>query len=578
MARIQSTSGASEVSDALWSCVGWFAAVALFSAIISLLYLAGSLYMLQVYDRVLPSHSVPTLLALSLLLIGTLALQGFLDAQRGRMLARIGARFDEILAPRIYGLVASMPLRHPTEARSTAPVRDVDQIRSFLSGLGPTALFDIPFTPIFAFVAFLLHPWLGWLTVAGGFTILALTVLVDVLNRSTAKVVAETAVQRQNLIEGTRRNAEVIAALGMEASFRDRFQAMSDRLAEAGLRAGNVVSTVGTTTKMVRVGLQSAALGLGAYLAIHGEISAGSIIAASILVSRALAPVETAIAHWRGFASARQSYVRLQECFALASPDDDRLALPKPARNLQVRDLVMVPPGASKPALKGVSFELAGGDALGVVGATGSGKSTLARALVNVWAPARGLVRVDGASLDQWGSRLGVHVGYLPQDIELFEGTVAQNIARFAETVDPAAVVAAARAAGAHGLILDLPRGYDTLIGEGGIGLSGGQRQRIALARALYGDPFLVVLDEPNANLDSDGDEALERAIRSVRARGGVAVIITHRTPGLAATNLLAVLQDGRIAAFGPRDQVLRQMQASPAGVVSHPGMERVSA
>lgn len=583
MGRVHAGSPASEVTDALRGCLRWFAAVGLFSAVISVLYLAGSLYMLQVYDRVLPSQSVPTLVALSVMLAVVLALQGLLDAQRTRMLSRIGARFDEILAPRIYALVAGMPLRHPAEARSAAPVRDVDQIRGFLSGLGPTALFDIPFTPLFVLVAFLLHPWLGWLTVVGGLLILGLTVLVDVLNRSAAKTVAETAVQRQNLVEGTRRNAEVIAALGMEASFSARYQGISDRLVEAGLRASDIVATVGTATRMVRLGLQSAALGVGAYLAIRGEISAGSIIAASILTSRALAPVETAIAHWRSFLAARQSYVRLQDCFALAPADDPRLALPKPTRRLQVQDVVVAAPGASRPVLKGVSFDLASGDALGVVGATGSGKSTLARVLVNVWAPARGLVRVDGASLDQWGSRLGAHVGYLPQDIELFEGTIAQNIARFAESPEPGAIVAAARAAGAHGLILDQPKGYDTPIGDGGAGLSGGQRQRIALARALYGDPFLVVLDEPNANLDSEGDEALERAIRSVRARGGIAVIITHRTPGLAATNLLAVLQEGRVAAFGPRDHVLRQMQEPPPArpappVRPRPDLERLSA
>lgn len=564
MTRPQSQFRSPEVWEALRGCLPWFLGVALFSAVVSVLYLSGSLYMLQVYDRVLPSQSVSTLVALSLMLFATLVLQGFLDAQRMRMLARIGARFDELLGPRIYALVANIPLRHPAEARVSAPVRDVDQIRNFLSGLGPTALFDMPFTPLFGVAAFLLHPWLGWLTVAGGLLILSLTVLVDVLNRSAAKAVAETAVERQNLIEGTRRNAEIIAALGMEARFGDRFRSMSDRLVRAGLRASDIVATIGTVTKMVRVGLQSAALGLGAYLAIRGEISSGSIIAASILTSRALAPIETAITHWRGFVAARQSYFRLAECLALAPAEGDRLPLPGPKRRLQVSDLVVAAPGTTKPILKGVSFEIGNGDALGIVGPTGSGKSTLARALVNVWTQARGQVRLDGASLDQWGKRLGEHIGYLPQDIELFEGTIAQNIARFAAEPDPAAIVAAARAAGAHRLILELPRGYETPIGDGGAGLSGGQRQRIALARALFGDPFLVVLDEPNANLDKEGDEALVGAIASIRARGGIAIIITHRAPGLAAANLVAVIEDGRIARFGPRDQIVRRPDARP--------------
>ncbi len=568
----------SAVYDALRHCLAWFASVALFSAVINLLYLSGSLYMLQVYDRVLPSQSAPTLVALSLLLLATLILQGYLDAQRSRMLARIGARFDEMLAPRIYALIASISLRHPAEARTVSPVRDVDQIRNFLSGLGPTALFDIPFTPIFAIVAFMLHPWLGWLAVAGGALILGLAVLVDVMNNAAARVVAETAVERQNLVEGTRRNAEVIAALGMEASFGARFRVLSDRLVEAGLRASDVVATIGTITKMVRIGLQSAALGLGAYLAIRGEISSGSIIASTILISRALAPIETAIAHWRGFAAARLSYARLEECLALAPDRDERLELPAPTRRLQVSDLVVAVPGGTRAILKGVTFEIAAGDALGVVGPTGSGKSTLARALVNVWSPARGDVRLDGARLDQWDRRLGAHVGYLPQDIELFEGTIAENISRFEGEPDPIAVVKAARAAGAHRLILDLFLGYDTRIGDGGAGLSGGQRQRIALARALYGDPFLVVLDEPNANLDHEGDEALAGAIASVRARGGIAIIITHRTPGLAATNLVAVMADGRISRFGPREQILRRPAPEPKAEQPHGAIEKVPA
>lgn len=555
-----------EVGRALRTCTAWFGGVALFSGIVNILYLASSLYMMQIYDRVLTSRSVATLVALSLIVLAAFALQGALDGLRSRMLARIGARFDELLAPRVYQVVAELPLRGIRGSEVIAPVRDLDQIRGFLSGMGPTALFDMPFLPIFLLVSFLLHPWLGWLTVVGALGIVALTFLAEARSRTPARMLSEIGARRNTLIETTRRNAEALAALGMRQAFLARYAAISERHVAETLRASNAAGGIGAFAKVFRMVLQSAALGLGAYLAIYGEISSGTIIAASILTSRALAPVEIAVANWKPFVAARQGYRRLQRSLALVPAGESRLPLPNPAAYVTADDLVVAAPGQPKPILNGVSLRLTAGDAIGVIGPTGSGKSTLARALVGVWRPVKGQVRLDGAALDQWGEQLGRHVGYLPQDVELFDGTVAENISRFAAHPDPSAIIAAARAAAAHDLILDLSKGYDTRIGEAGAALSGGQRQRVALARALYGDPFFVVLDEPNANLDNDGDEALNAAIRSVRARGGVALVITHRPAGLAAVNLVAVLKEGRIAAAGPRDEMLQTLiQPVPA-------------
>lgn len=557
---------APEIWQVLRSCRLWLGTVAVFSGLVNLLYLTGSLYMLQVYDRVLASRSVATLVGLSLIVLAAFVVQGMLDGLRSRMLARIGARFDEIMAPRIYQIVAEAPLLGMRGSEIGAPVRDLDRIRAFLSGMGPTALFDMPFLPIFLAVTFLMHPWLGWLVVAGGVVIVGLTLTIEARSRPPARALAEIGARRSALVETTRRNAEAIAALGMRSTFLERFGNVSERHVAETLRASDVVSSLGAFAKVFRMALQSAALGLGAYLAIKGEISGGAIIAASILTSRALAPVETAVGHWKSFVAARQSYYRLERLLKLVPPIEDKLPLPAPSRELQAEDLVVAPPGSTKPILIGVSLKLESGDAIGVIGRTGSGKSTLARAFANIWRPIRGEVRLDGATLDQWGEQLGEHIGYLPQDIELFDGTVAENISRFSRNARPDAIFAAARAAAAHDFILRLPKGYDTLVGEAGTSLSGGQRQRIALARALYGDPFFVVLDEPNANLDTEGDEALNAAVHSVRERGGIAIVVTHRPSGLAAVNLVAILKDGRLSALGPRDEVMQGMLQPVAG------------
>jgi ATP-binding cassette subfamily C protein PrsD len=563
----------SEIDKALKTCRPAFVGVAIFSAVINILMLTGSIYMLQVYDRVLASRSISTLVGVSLIVLVAYLLQGALDALRSKMLARIGARFDEMLSGRVFDLVASLPLRGARQADSLQPIRDLDQIRGFLSGLGPTALFDMPFIPIFFAGCFLVHPGLGVLALFGGAIIVGLTLLTEVKSRTPIASLTKSLAERQTIADTSRRNAEAVRALGMRGFLADRYVRAHTRHVSSGLEASDATAAIGAFAKVFRMILQSAALGLGAFFVIEGEMSGGTMIAASILMSRALAPIEVAVANWKGFVSARQGYRRLQQILALVPPQQERLSLPAPKGTLQVQDLFIAPPGVQMPIVQGLSLQLKAGQGLGLIGPSASGKSTLARALVGVWPASRGEVRLDGATLDQWeADALGRHIGYLPQDVELFDGSVAENIARFRPDADSESIIAAALTAGAHEMILQLPDGYDTRIGEGGAALSGGQRQRLALARALYGDPFLIVLDEPNASLDGAGDEALNRAIRSVRQRGGIVVVITHRPAALGSVDLVAIMEGGRLRSMGLRDEVLQAvMKRSGATPVKGP-------
>ena len=557
-----------EVREALKGCRAAFVLVGVFSGVINVLMLTSSIYMLQVYDRVLASRSVSTLIGLSVIALVAFLLQGALDGLRNRMLSRIGARFDELLSGRVYELITVLPLKGARSIGGAQPIRDLDQVRGFLSGLGPTALFDMPFMPVFFLGCFLIHSLLGWLAVAGGAVIVGLTLLTEARSRAPSKYVMQSATERHSLAEVSRRNAEVIRALGMRGTLAARFEDVNARHVMHGLRASDAISGIGAMAKVFRMILQSAGLGLGAYLVIRGELSGGGMIASSILMSRALAPIEIAVANWRGFISAREGYARLQQSLTLLGPAQrERLSLPAPVRILAAQDLVVGAPGSGQPIVLDASFQIAAGQGLGLIGPSASGKSTLARALVGVWPTLHGEVRLDGATLDQWDAdALGPHIGYLPQDVELFEGTVAENIARFRPDASSESIVAAASAAGAHDMILQLPAGYDTHIGENGAMLSGGQRQRIALARALFGDPFLVVLDEPNSSLDGAGDEALNSAILRVRERGGIVIVITHRPSALANVDLMAIMEAGRIKAFGPRAEVMKSvMQRSVA-------------
>ncbi len=537
-----------------------FVSVGLFSAAISILMLTGSIYMLQVYDRVLVSQSVETLVALTLIALAAFALQGFLDGFRVRILSRIGALIDDDLSPLALRAATLLPLRGASPGQSMQPVSDTDTLRTFLSGTGPTALFDLPFMPIFLVACFLLSPWLGWFAVAGALVLVALTWLTESRTRKPTEEAVASSMRRQVYADAARRHAEVVDVLGMRGVTVSRWTEMSVGFRASILAASDAQSGFGALARVFRIVLQSAVLGLGAFLVLEGQITGGAMIAASILTSRALAPIETAISHWRGFVAARQAYGRLQS--SLAGIDTTvALSLPPPQKSLTVEDVAIVAPGQQEPILAGASLKLSAGDGLAIIGPSGSGKSSLARAIVGIWKPTKGSVRLDGAALDQWDrDALGKHIGYLPQELALFDGTVAETIARFQPDATAEDVLKAAKAAGAHEMIIALPDGYSTRIGDGGAVLSGGQRQRVGLARALFGDPFLVVLDEPNSNLDSDGDEALARAVRGVRDRGGIAIVVTHRPAGLTAVDRVALVMDRQIKLEGPKTDVLQSI------------------
>lgn len=556
----------SEVFAALKHCRPALMRVGVFSACINVLSLTGSLYMLQVSDRVLASRSVATLVGLSLLAFAAYLLHGALDSLRCRMLGRIGVKFGSLLIERVYETVTALTLKGTRPAVTTQGVRDLDQVQKFLSGNGPTALFDMPFLPLFLFISYLMHPMFGWLILAGGLVIIGLSVLMELRTRGPATASVVSGAVRHAIVDTSSRNAEALKAMGMNRTFAESFAASSARHADHQLKASDAASGIGSMAKVFRGMLQSAVLGLGAYLAINGEVTAGAMIAASILTARALAPIEIAVAHWRQFIAARQGFLRLITLLGEVGAQEPRTALPKPQSRLAVEGLQVIPPGQTRPVVQHISFELKAGQGLAIIGPSASGKSTLARALIGVWPAARGRVCLDGASIDHWDAgRLGQHVGYLPQNIELFDGTIAENISRFDRNADSQDIIRAAQDAGAHEMILRMAQGYETRIGDGGNALSAGQRQRVALARALYGDPFFVVLDEPNSNLDAEGEDALADAMRSIRERGGIVIVVTHRPTALASVDLVGVMIEGRLRAFGRKEDIMKRMGRQPA-------------
>jgi ATP-binding cassette subfamily C protein len=555
----------SELAEALAACRRAFVAIGLFSGMSNLLMLTGALFMLEVYDRVLPSRSVPTLVALLILVAALYASQGIIDMIRSRILIRIGNSLDEALGMRVYDAVVRLPLKAGGKADGAQPIRDLDAVRGFLSGIGPVALFDLPWMPIYLFICFVFHVLIGLTALVGAVILVSLTIAAELMTRRPTRSATQFAVARNALMEASRRNAEAITAMGMVGRIAARWSDLNRKYVTSSQRASDVTGGLGAFSKVLRMLLQSALLAVGAWLVINQESTMGVIIAGSILGARALAPVDLAIANWRGFVGARQSWQRLSRLLAYLPAVGEPMALQPPARSLIVQNGAVAVPGTQKVVCQEVNFTLTGGKALGIIGPTASGKSSLARLLVGVWAAVRGSVRLDGATLDQWTSEaLGQHVGYLPQDVELFPGTVAQNIARFENPPDPQAVLAAAHAAGVHDLIVNLPDGYETSVGDQGKGLSAGQAQRVALARALYRDPFLVVLDEPNSNLDAEGDEALTKAILGIRARGAVAVVIAHRPSAIAGVDYILVLAKGRQQQFGPKEEVLNRVMQPP--------------
>ena len=535
-------------------------AAVFFSALVNLLMLTAPLYMLQVYDRVLMSRSEETLLALSLLMAFLFLIMGVLDHARGRIMARVGARLQEALGARVLSAAFRRLTAAPQDMAAEAAQKDLDAIARFWASPVVLAIFDAPWAPVFVAAIFVFHPWLGMLALAGGLVILGLSLLNQRATEAPLRVanLAGHAAERQ--AENLKQEAELVQSLGMAGAAFARLTTRRDAALDAGLAAADAAGRYSVTTRTFRLFLQSAMLGLAAWLVLRQELSAGAMIAASILMGRALQPVEQAVSHWAVVTRARQARTRLACLLANTPALPPRTELPRPKARVDVQGLTVVPPGGSAPVLQAVSLGLPQGQALGVIGPSGSGKSSLARALTGVWRPVAGRVRLDGATLDQYDpDLLGSFVGYLPQRVTLFDGTIADNIARLQPGADASRIVAAARAAAAHEMILTLPNGYDTQVSTAGSQLSGGQIQRIGPARALYGDPVLLILDEPNANLDNDGSIALNIAIRTAKARGASVMIMAHRPQAIQECDLLLVLHQGSVAAFGPRDTVLRE-------------------
>jgi len=558
-----------ELGAALSSCRSALASLIVTSGLLNILYLTASFFMLLISDRILPSRSVPSLIGLVLLALMLYAFQSALEALRGRILSRIGAVLDECLSPRVFDALVRGPLEGGAATNSQMPLRDLDQVRGFLGGSAPTALCDLPWMPLYFIICFLFHPLIGFATVSGALLLVAITLVADRLTRGPSKVATEHGQRRSSVTEASCRNADVLIAMGMQGHFAARWHDAHSQYLLAQQRMSDVAGASSAVSKAARMALQSGVLALGAYLVIRGQSSPGIIIASSILLGRALAPLDATIANWKGVIAAQQSWSRLADTITKASAARPISTLPAPMQVLKVEGVSVAPPGSTRLTVKEVRFSLKAGQALAVTGPSGSGKSTLVRALVGILPLARGTVWLDTVPISQWqAADFGRHVGYLPQEVSLFAGTVAENIARFTPHADRAEIEEAARQAGVHQLIESLPEGYQTVLGDGGTGLSGGQRQRIGLARALFGSPFLLVLDEPNANLDGEGDAALTRAILSVRARGGIVIIVAHRMSALTAVDLMLTIEAGQVTAFGTKDEVLRKIRGQSGGEV----------
>jgi ATP-binding cassette subfamily C protein EexD len=548
------------LQEALKQCRGGFYSAGFLSFFINLLMLVPALYMLQIYDRALGSRSVDTLWMLTLIVIFLFIALALMQIARSAILVRLGNQLDMAMNTKLFGSMFKQSVSQPGK-QSSQPIQDMTALRQFLTGQGLFAFFDGPWLPIFIAVLFGFHLWFGIFAIVAAIILVALAWLNEKLTKAPLSSASSKSIQSTRYADSCLRNAEVVEAMGMEGSLRqkwlDRHLGFLHDQSDASDRNA-VLSNVSKTLRML---FQSLILGLGGYLAIKQEITPGMLIAGSILLGRALAPLDLMIGSWKGFASARQAYQRLNQLFEQYPTGETGMPLPAPEGHLSVEALVVVPPGANVPALRGIGFALDAGDMLAIVGPSAAGKSTLARAVLGVWPLNNGTARLDGADIHQWDkAQLGPHVGYLPQDIELFEGTISENICRFGP-VNPQAVVAAAKMAGVHELILRLPYGYDTHIASNGGALSGGQRQRVGLARAVYGDPRLVVLDEPNSNLDDQGEQALVAALESLREKKATVILISHRKPILRLVNKMLVLSDGQAIGFGARDDVMRALQ-----------------
>lgn len=548
-----------EIAEILSSFRRAFYTVGMFSAVINLLMLMPALYMLQLYDSVLTSRNEMTLLMLTLIMLGAYIFMGALEYVRSFVLIRVGAQFDLKMNKRVYTAAFEQCLRQGNSNAGQA-LQDLTNLRQFLTGNALFAFFDAPWFPIYILVIFMFHVWLGVFALFGTVILVVLAYINEKLSHKPLAEANAVAVASTTLASNNLRNAEVIEAMGMLPNLQARWYKLHSRFLNLQAEASEKSGVVSAFSKATSVALQSLMLGLGALLVLEDSISPGMMIAGSILLGKAIGPVQLLISVWRQFGNTRSAYERLT---SLLEENPDRkpgMALPKPKGMVSVENVIAAPPGSKVPVLKGLTFAITAGDVLGIIGPSGSGKSTLARLLVGVWSTTAGKVRLDGADVYQWNKdELGPHIGYLPQDIELFAGSISENIARFGE-IDPDKVILAAKRAGVHEMILSMPNGYDTLLGDGGGGLSGGQKQRIGLARAMYGDPSLIVLDEPNSNLDDVGEQALLAAIIDLRKRGKTIVVITHRTSIITATNKLLLLREGTLQMFGPTQQVLADL------------------
>jgi len=565
--------GLAELRTARRKGLGLYLIVFGFSFFVNLLMLTGPLYMLQVYDRVLGSRSEETLVALSLLVLMLFLAMGFLDHARSRILARAAAAFQDALDRRVFQAAVRRLTLVPNDPLAVAAQRDLEAVRSFLGSPVLTALFDLPWTPIFVTAIFIFHPYLGWMAISGGIVLIFVTLMNRTMTRGPLNRTSAATMQAETVAESLKSESEIVQALGMENAGFTRWQKARGAALKNSVDAADLSGAFTVSSRTFRLFLQSAMLGMGAWLALRGEMSPGAMIAGSILLGRALAPVELLVGQWALVQRSQEGWGRLAALLTLQPAPTERTALPRPKAVFDISQLTVVPPGDTVPVLRGVSFQLQPGQALGIIGPSGSGKSTIARALIGVWQVASGKIRLNGATLDQYDPDiLGSYIGYLPQRVALFEGTIAENIARLSEKGDDAKIVDAARRAAAHEMILKLPDGYDTRVSALGGRLSGGQIQRIGLARALYGDPVFLVLDEPNSNLDNDGSQALNAAIRAMKEAGGCVFIMAHRPAAIQECDLLLVLEEGTARAFGPRDQVLREMVKNHTEIVRKVG------
>lgn len=549
-----------DLEAVLHNCRSSFFSVGLFSLFINLLMLVPAFYMLQVYDRVVTSGSVSTLVMLTLVMLLLMITMGGLEWVRSRIMVRVSTRIDTLLGHRLYDASFKQALQTGGMQANAQPLSDLTGLRQFLTGNGLFAFFDAPWVPIYIAIMFMFHSWFGVVAII---SVIMLATLAVINEKVTGKMLAEANKENMGATQFTNknlRNAEVVESMGMLGRIRDRWQEKNRKvLALQGIasdRAG-ILTSVSKTARLI---VQSLVLGLGAYLAIQQEISPGLMIAGSILLGRALAPIDQMVGVWRQFVNARSQYQRLNEILTQVDEEPDRMSLPEPKGVVSAENVMVAPPGSRTPVVKGVTFVVEPGDMVGIVGPSAAGKSTLARAILGIWPTIGGKMRLDGADIFNWKrDELGPRIGYLPQDIELFEGSISENIARFGD-VDSQEVVRAARMAGVHEMILRLPEGYDTVIGATGGALSGGQRQRIGLARAIYGNPKLIVLDEPNSNLDDQGEAALAVALQNLKETGATVFIITHRSSVLSQVQKLMVMKEGALAMFGPRDQVLAEL------------------